>query len=74
MSSAGKERGAESRLSQRARAEHWSQWSLRGGMESLAEALAAFLRPRGVELHCHAPLRRLRWHPSGHWQVGPWCG
>ncbi|XP_055553034.1 protoporphyrinogen oxidase isoform X1 [Falco cherrug] len=64
-----KERGAESRLSQRARAEHWSQWSLRGGMESLAEALAAFLRPRGVELHCHAPLRRLRWHPSGHWQL-----
>ncbi|NXL55002.1 PPOX oxidase, partial [Podilymbus podiceps] len=39
-----KERGAESGLSRRARAERWSQWSLRGGMESLAEALAAFLR------------------------------
>ncbi|NXV53517.1 PPOX oxidase, partial [Uria aalge] len=42
----GKERGAESRLSRRARAERWSQWSLRGGMQTLPEALAAFLRPR----------------------------
>ncbi|KAM7080445.1 protoporphyrinogen oxidase isoform 3-T3 [Ciconia maguari] len=65
----GKERGAESRLSRRAQAERWSQWSLRGGMESLAEALAAFLRPRGVELHCHAPLRRLRRCPDGRWQL-----
>uniref|UniRef100_A0A8B9MSC9 Protoporphyrinogen oxidase n=1 Tax=Accipiter nisus TaxID=211598 RepID=A0A8B9MSC9_9AVES len=65
----GKERGAESGLSQRARAERWSQWSLRGGMETLAQALAAFLRPRGVELHCHAPLHRLRRHPDGRWQL-----
>ncbi|NXL40437.1 PPOX oxidase, partial [Glaucidium brasilianum] len=65
----GKERGAESGLSRRARAERWSQWSLRGGMESLAEALAAFLRPRGVELRCHAPLRRLRRCPDGRWQL-----
>ncbi|XP_042640733.1 protoporphyrinogen oxidase isoform X1 [Tyto alba] len=65
----GKEHGAESGLSQRARAEGWSQWSLRGGMESLAEALAAFLRPRSVELHCHAPLRRLRRCPDGRWQL-----
>ncbi|XP_072702850.1 protoporphyrinogen oxidase isoform X2 [Ciconia boyciana] len=67
----GKERGAESQLSRRARAERWSQWSLRGGMESLAEALVAFLRPRGVELHCHAPLRRLRRCPDGRWQCPP---
>lgn len=72
LSPAGKERGAESGLSQRARAERWSQWSLRAGMESLAQALAAFLRPRGVELRCHAPLHRLRRHPDGRWQVGPW--
>ncbi|XP_074896733.1 protoporphyrinogen oxidase isoform X3 [Buteo buteo] len=65
----GKERGAESGLSQRARAERWSQWSLRGGMESLAQALAAFLRPRGVELRCHAPLHRLRRRPDGRWQL-----
>ncbi|XP_064331120.1 protoporphyrinogen oxidase isoform X2 [Phalacrocorax carbo] len=68
-----KERGAESGLSWRARAERWSQWSLRGGMESLAEALAAFLRPRGIELHCHARLRRLRRRPDGCWQCPPHC-
>ncbi|NXT54637.1 PPOX oxidase, partial [Pluvianellus socialis] len=67
--SPGKERGAESGLSQRARAERWSQWSLRGGMESLAEALATFLRSRGVELRCHTPLRRLRRCPDGRWQL-----
>ncbi|XP_035168832.1 protoporphyrinogen oxidase-like, partial [Oxyura jamaicensis] len=65
----GQERGAESGLSQRARAERWSQWSLRRGMESLPEALAAFLRPRGVELRCHAPLRSLRRHHDGRWQL-----
>ncbi|XP_029880528.1 protoporphyrinogen oxidase isoform X3 [Aquila chrysaetos chrysaetos] len=65
----GKERGAESGLSQRARAERWSQWSLRGGMESLAQALVAFLHPRGVELRCHAPLRRLHRHPDGRWKL-----
>ncbi|NWS62909.1 PPOX oxidase, partial [Chunga burmeisteri] len=69
-----KQRGAESGLSRRARAERWSQWSLRGGMESLAEALAAFLRRRGVELRCHAPLQRLRRCPDGRWQVGPGGG
>ncbi|NWY63340.1 PPOX oxidase, partial [Chionis minor] len=67
--SPGKERGAESGLSRRARAERWSQWSLRGGMESLPEALAAFLRSHGVELRCHAPLRRLRRCPDGRWQL-----
>ncbi|NXH12730.1 PPOX oxidase, partial [Bucco capensis] len=65
----GKEHRAESRLSRRARAERWSQWSLRGGMETLAEALVAFLRPRGVELHCHAPLQHLHRHPNGLWQL-----
>ncbi|NXN91467.1 PPOX oxidase, partial [Rhinopomastus cyanomelas] len=64
-----KERGAQSRLSQRARTERWSQWSLRGGMESLAEALAAFVHLRGVELRCHLPLRRLKRHPDGRWQL-----
>ncbi|NXW58290.1 PPOX oxidase, partial [Eurystomus gularis] len=51
----GKERGAESGLSRRARAERWSQWSLRGGMETLAEALAAFLRLPGSPSQCHLP-------------------
>ncbi|KAM9368356.1 protoporphyrinogen oxidase [Phaethornis superciliosus] len=65
----GKGRGVESGLSRRARVERWSQWSLRGGMQSLAEALAAFLRPRGIELHCHAPLRRLQRCHDGRWQL-----
>lgn len=65
----GQERGAESGLSRRARAERWSQWSLRRGMETLPEALAAFLRPRGVELRCHAPLRSLRRRHDGRWQL-----
>uniref|UniRef100_A0A8C3J4J9 Protoporphyrinogen oxidase n=1 Tax=Calidris pygmaea TaxID=425635 RepID=A0A8C3J4J9_9CHAR len=64
-----KERGAESGLSRRARAERWSQWSLRGGMETLPQAMAAFLRPRGVEVRCQAPLRRLRRCPDGRWQL-----
>ncbi|KAM6294243.1 protoporphyrinogen oxidase [Aegotheles albertisi] len=62
------ERGPDSVLGRRARAERWSQWSLRGGLESLAQALAEFLRPRGVELRCHAPLRHLR-HRHGRWQL-----
>ncbi|NXX42154.1 PPOX oxidase, partial [Tricholaema leucomelas] len=61
--------GAESELSRRARSERWSQWSLRGGMESLAQALGTFLRQRGVELRCQAPLRRLQWHRDGRWQL-----
>ncbi|NXS52452.1 PPOX oxidase, partial [Brachypteracias leptosomus] len=65
----GKERGAESGLSRRARAERWSQWSLRGGLQSLVEALAAFLRPRGVELLCQTPLHHLHRHPDGRWQL-----
>ncbi|NXL05622.1 PPOX oxidase, partial [Mesembrinibis cayennensis] len=69
LSPTGKERGAESGLSRRARAERWSQWSLRGGMESLPEALAAFLRLRGVELRCHTPLRHLSRRPDSRWQL-----
>ncbi|XP_014118111.1 PREDICTED: protoporphyrinogen oxidase [Pseudopodoces humilis] len=55
-------------LARRARAERWSQWSLRGGMESLARALVAFVSPRGAELRCHAPLTHLRRH-RGRWQL-----
>ncbi|NWJ03857.1 PPOX oxidase, partial [Crypturellus undulatus] len=60
---------AESPLCQRARAERWSQWSLRGGVERLAEALGTVLRARGVELRCHAALRRLRHGPDGAWEL-----
>ncbi|XP_061213489.1 protoporphyrinogen oxidase [Neopsephotus bourkii] len=63
------ESGAESGLSRRARAERWSQWSLRGGMETLPEALAEFLRERGVELRCHQRLRSLRRCHDGRWEL-----
>ncbi|NXF12490.1 PPOX oxidase, partial [Smithornis capensis] len=64
----GTPRGPDSGLARRARAERWSQWSLRGGMETLARGLVAFLSPRGVELRCHAPLCHLC-HRSGRWQL-----
>nr|XP_041577055.1 protoporphyrinogen oxidase isoform X3 [Taeniopygia guttata] len=54
-------------LARRARAERWSQWSLRGGMESLPRALVAFVSPR-CELRCHAPLAHLC-HRRGRWQL-----
>ncbi|XP_015472129.1 protoporphyrinogen oxidase, partial [Parus major] len=57
-------------LARRARTERWSQWSLRGGMESLAHALVAFVSPRGAELRCHAALTQLRRH-RGRWQRWP---
>ncbi|XP_066424445.1 protoporphyrinogen oxidase isoform X3 [Molothrus aeneus] len=60
--------GPEAGLARRARAERWSQWSLRGGMESLARALVAFVSPRGAELRCHTPLTHLR-HRRGRWQL-----
>uniref|UniRef100_A0A8C3SJP3 Protoporphyrinogen oxidase n=1 Tax=Chelydra serpentina TaxID=8475 RepID=A0A8C3SJP3_CHESE len=53
----GKGPALDSVLSRRARDERWSQWSLRGGMETLPEALQDFLRRRGVEMHCHARLQ-----------------
>ncbi|XP_054150962.1 protoporphyrinogen oxidase [Melozone crissalis] len=60
--------GPEAGLARRARAERWSQWSLRGGMESLARALVAFVSPRGAELRCHTPLTHLC-HRRGQWQL-----
>ncbi|NWR94950.1 PPOX oxidase, partial [Furnarius figulus] len=61
-------RGPESGLARRARAERWSQWSLRGGMEGLARGLVAFLASHGVELRCSTPLRHLC-HRHGRWQL-----
>ncbi|XP_033927108.1 protoporphyrinogen oxidase isoform X2 [Melopsittacus undulatus] len=61
--------GAESGLSRRARTERWSQWSLRGGMETLPQALAEFLRERGVELRCHQRLQSLRRCHHGGWEL-----
>ncbi|XP_031949114.1 protoporphyrinogen oxidase [Corvus moneduloides] len=65
---AGSRPEPEAGLVRRARAERWSQWSLRGGMETLARGLVAFVSPRGAELRCHAPLRHLC-HRRGRWQL-----
>uniref|UniRef100_A0A8C3SA22 Protoporphyrinogen oxidase n=1 Tax=Chelydra serpentina TaxID=8475 RepID=A0A8C3SA22_CHESE len=65
----GKGPALDSVLSRRARDERWSQWSLRGGMETLPEALQDFLRRRGVEMHCHARLQRLERTAAECWQI-----
>ena len=39
-------------------------------MQTLPEAIAAFLRPRRAELLLHAELQRLRLRHDGTWQVG----
>ncbi|XP_050785838.1 protoporphyrinogen oxidase isoform X2 [Gopherus flavomarginatus] len=65
----GKGPALDSVLSRRACNERWSQWSLRGGMETLPEALQDFLRQRGVEMHCHARLRRLERTAAECWQI-----
>ncbi|XP_038624647.1 protoporphyrinogen oxidase [Tachyglossus aculeatus] len=65
------ERGprAECGLMARARAERWSQWSLRQGMETLPRALGAHLGQRGVSILRGRPVRRLALEPGGRWQV-----
>ncbi|XP_074836928.1 protoporphyrinogen oxidase isoform X2 [Carettochelys insculpta] len=65
----GKGPALDSALSRRAQEERWSQWSLRGGLEMLPEALQDFLSRRGVEIHCHAHLRRLEWAAPEGWQI-----
>ncbi|XP_037739493.1 protoporphyrinogen oxidase isoform X5 [Chelonia mydas] len=65
----GKGPALDSALSRRARDERWSQWSLRGGMETLPEALQDFLRRHGVEMHCHARLQRLERTAAECWQI-----
>uniref|UniRef100_A0A8C5SL86 Protoporphyrinogen oxidase n=1 Tax=Laticauda laticaudata TaxID=8630 RepID=A0A8C5SL86_LATLA len=57
------------RLIRQAREGHWTQWSLRGGLETLPQSLASFSRERGVEIHCNAPVKRLDRTTSGSWQI-----
>nr|XP_006115262.1 protoporphyrinogen oxidase [Pelodiscus sinensis] len=65
----GKGPALDSALSRRAQHERWSQWSLRGGMETLPEALQDFLSRRGVEILCHARLRCLERTAPERWQI-----
>ncbi|XP_063172883.1 protoporphyrinogen oxidase [Candoia aspera] len=57
------------RLIRQAQEGRWSQWSLRGGLQSLPEALASFSRDQGVEIHCNALVKRLERTASGSWQI-----
>ncbi|XP_060113128.1 protoporphyrinogen oxidase [Heteronotia binoei] len=59
----------ESPLIHRAQKERWSQWSLRRGMEVLPEALADFLKRRGVEIHQDASVKQLEKTAAGGWQI-----
>ncbi|XP_067425746.1 protoporphyrinogen oxidase isoform X2 [Emydura macquarii macquarii] len=65
----GKGPALDSALSRRASDERWSQWSLRGGVATLPEALQDFLSRHGVEMHCHVRLRRLERTGAEHWQI-----
>ncbi|XP_008322068.1 protoporphyrinogen oxidase [Cynoglossus semilaevis] len=56
-------------LAQRSIKEWWSQWSLRRGMESLAETICEFLQQSGrVELHTDAAVQHISPSASG-WTI-----
>nr|XP_003229083.2 PREDICTED: protoporphyrinogen oxidase [Anolis carolinensis] len=59
----------DSPLIRRAKEERWSQWSLRGGMQTLPEALEAFLKQRGAEIHRDTPVKRMERTASGSWRI-----
>ncbi|XP_044527900.1 protoporphyrinogen oxidase isoform X3 [Gracilinanus agilis] len=58
----------DSPLISQARAERWSQWSLRGGLETLPQALGAHLISQGVTILKGQPVCGLNFH-LGKWQV-----
>ena len=59
-----------SALIRQARAERWSQWSLRGGLETLPQALHAHLTSRGVSVLQGQPVCGLSLQAEGRWKVG----
>ncbi|XP_053134257.1 protoporphyrinogen oxidase isoform X2 [Hemicordylus capensis] len=65
----GKSGPVESPLIRRAQEERWSQWSLRDSMETLPRALGDYLKHRGVEIHCDAPVKELQRTASGSWRI-----
>lgn len=60
----------DSELVRQARAERWSQWSLRGGLETLPQALNTHLTSRGVSVLKGQPVRGLSLQAGGRWKVG----
>ncbi|XP_072135148.1 protoporphyrinogen oxidase isoform X2 [Mobula birostris] len=61
--------GVQTGLMDRARREGWAQWTLKGGMQTLPEAMEATLRRRGVEIRLHTPVTRLQPTEHGACQV-----
>ncbi|XP_040268472.1 protoporphyrinogen oxidase [Bufo bufo] len=59
----------DSPLIQRSKKEKWSQWSLRGGMQTLSDALEEYIRGRGVEIHKDTPVEALERRTGNGWQI-----
>uniref|UniRef100_A0AC11ETE0 Protoporphyrinogen oxidase n=1 Tax=Ovis aries TaxID=9940 RepID=A0AC11ETE0_SHEEP len=66
---AGRGPQLDSALIRQARAERWSQWSLRGGLETLPQALNAHLTSRGVSVLQGQPVCGLSLQAEGRWKV-----
>ncbi|XP_035871414.1 protoporphyrinogen oxidase isoform X2 [Phyllostomus discolor] len=66
---AGQSSQPDSGLVRRARAERWSQWSLRGGLEMLPQALTTHLTSRGVTVLRGQPACGLSLQAEGRWKV-----
>uniref|UniRef100_A0A8C6R382 Protoporphyrinogen oxidase n=1 Tax=Nannospalax galili TaxID=1026970 RepID=A0A8C6R382_NANGA len=66
---AGRSPQPDSSLIRQARAERWSQWSLRGGMEMLPQALHTHLISKGVTVLRGQPVCGLSLQPEGRWKV-----
>ncbi|GAB1285699.1 Protoporphyrinogen oxidase [Apodemus speciosus] len=66
---AGQSPQPDSSLIRQARAERWSQWSLRGGLEVLPQALHDYLTRKGVTILRGQPVCGLSLQPEGRWKV-----
>ncbi|KAH0501802.1 Protoporphyrinogen oxidase [Microtus ochrogaster] len=66
---AGRSAQPDSSLIRQARAERWSQWSLRGGLEMLPQALHDHLTSKGVTIFRGQPVCGLSLQPEGRWKV-----
>ncbi|XP_077012788.1 protoporphyrinogen oxidase isoform X3 [Tamandua tetradactyla] len=66
---AGRSPQPDSALIRKARAERWSQWTLRGGLEMLPQALDTHLMSRGVSVLRGQPVSGLSLQTDGRWKV-----
>ncbi|XP_004858727.1 protoporphyrinogen oxidase isoform X2 [Heterocephalus glaber] len=66
---AGQKPQPDSALIRQARAERWSQWSLRGGLEMLPQAFESHLTSSGVHVLRDQPVYGLSLQAEGHWKV-----